>query len=61
MVSSRLIGLLHERWGRKGFRPFMLQEFRRLSLDSTQLLGEIFGAVILFTNLSQPVVQTRQQ
>jgi hypothetical protein len=39
----------------------MLQEFRRLSLDSTQLLGEIFGAVILFTNLSQPVVQTRQQ
>jgi hypothetical protein len=43
VVSSRLIGLLHERWGREGFRPFMLQGFRRLSLDSTQVLGEIFG------------------
>jgi len=31
----------------------MLQEFHRLSLDSTQVLGEIFGAVILFTNLSE--------
>ena len=33
VVSSRLIGFLHERWRKEGFRPFMLQELEEEQMD----------------------------